>query len=258
MSQEPTIEVRANRLGGIAGKEWHHAYIVYTDADGRQCFLRGGPSGNGEGASPLGELSGGASRSSSVQSTQASTSGLSYGSGSNPASASDKQAGGPYGAIQTETRWLDTRAGTVKPIDYHPDEPYKTTVVSRGPQCEGQFLKMSQEMQSLQATNTRYSPLGPNSNTCVADGLRSANLPEKLPEGVWAPGFDQHIDTSKVTQAQRNAVVHDGNHEVKPPGAELEKTSDEPAVRRQSLKDKMRGSVEHDSPERSKGPAPKG
>jgi hypothetical protein len=110
MATEQTIEVRANRLGGIAGQDWYHLYIVYKDGAGNECFLRGGPQRGGppEAGGMLSEISGGAVNSSSVGSSRSSASGLTEGSGSNPSSASDKQAGGPFGNICTEVRWLDT------------------------------------------------------------------------------------------------------------------------------------------------------
>jgi hypothetical protein len=244
VKQQPAIEVRANRLGGIGGAEWHHAYIVYTDENGKQCFLRGGPTPTDPPpAMPISELSGGASRSSAIQSQQASTSGLSQGSSPNSASVSDKTPSGPYGTISTETRYLDKSPGAVLPVDYHPDQSYKSVVISQGPQCEGQFQQMCQEMQSIQGSNTRYSPLGPNSNTCVGQSLRSAGVAAKLPEGVWAPGFEQSIDTARITREQREAVCRDGNHETHPPGEHhVETASDIKSAERRSLKDQMRES----------------
>ena len=145
---------------------------------------------------------------------------------------------------RTDVEWLDKRPGSKLPIDYHPGQEYESVVVSRGPQCEQQFKQICSEMNSIQATNTRYSPFGPNSNTCVADGLRAGNIQPQLPEGVWAPGFEQHIDTSKVTQAQRDTVARDGQHSTqKPWEPEAEKKDparEEAAARRRELKDKMR------------------
>jgi hypothetical protein len=219
---EPYIEVRANKLGQLGNAEWYHLYAVYHDGKGNECFLRGGPSDRPATGltGSLSEISGGASNSASVQSTQASTLGVSHGSGSNPVSASDKTPDGPFGSIKTETRWLDTSPGAKLPVDYHPDNNvYKSVVVARGPGCEQQFRTMCDEVAKIEATGTRYSPLGPNSNTTVTTALRNANIEPKLPEGVIAPGAEQHIDTSKVNRQQLQDVKGDGDHDAPvPPG----------------------------------------
>lgn len=252
--EEPFIEVRANKLGQLGQAEWYHLYVVYHDGKGNQCFLRGGPSTHpgGDTGRNISELSGGASNSASVQTSASLTFGFSRGSGSNPASLSDKQPNGPYGSIQTEVRWLDNQPGSRLPIDYHPEHNvYKSIVAARGPECEHKFRMMCDAMIRIEATNTRYSPLGPNSNTCVTTSLRAAGIDSKLPEGVIAPGAEQHIDTSKVTRMQMSAVARDGDHEspAAKSGGNVRQAAapgqSDAAETRRSLRDQIRGSTEN-------------
>lgn len=251
--REPTIEIRAGRLGKIHNVEWDHLYIVYTDEKGHQCYLRGGPEYQAQGALLFSEVSGGSSRSSSMQSTKSSASGTTEGIGSNPTAQVDMGKGGPFGHIQTEVMWLDPKAGNRVPIDYHPGQHDKSVVVSRGPQCKGQFEKMCQEMNVIQASETRYNPLGPNSNSAVTQAARKAGIEPKLPEGAWAPGSEQSINTSKATPQKIAAAGKDGNHEpqkpasLEPPGA----PKDERQMRMQALKDKMRDSTAERGPAKS-------
>jgi len=186
------VEVKATQLGHIAGIHWYHLFIVFTDQDGEQYFFRGGPGKSPSlGGSKLsGELSGGSSHSASGGTSDASTSGKS-GSGSNPSSASDSEDGGPYGTIHT-------KSGKYEPgtIDYDPEA--KSVEVASGPDACKYKDKLEEQMKLIQDSNTRYSPLGPNSNSTVFTALRNVSIDPKVPDGVWAPGARTHISVPKI------------------------------------------------------------
>lgn len=180
-SPQCKLEVRASKLGQIGRVDWHHLFLVFTDATGTEYYYRGGP-GDSPGASgQLGQVSGGASGSGSESASRRLTSGSS-GSGINPS----RSSGAPFGTIITESG--PYTAGT---IDWDP-EAVKITVSEGVDTCRLQN-ELEREMTDIAATNTRYRPLGPNSNSAVTTVLRNLGITPKLPPGVLAPGSGMHI-----------------------------------------------------------------
>lgn len=180
--EEPPIckvEILANPLGTIPGVgTYYHLHLKVTRADGSVVGMRGGPSGNGPGGSSgsSSELTGGSSNNSS---------------GSNSSASDDT---GPYGTIVTEISPYDAAF-----IDYpEPGQTLHSRVVAEGPDVCGKLGDLEAQINAIETTNTRYNPLGPNSNTTVTTALGNAGFSADLPDGVWAPGSDQRIETSGV------------------------------------------------------------
>jgi hypothetical protein len=175
---ECKVEVRANKLSSLG---YYHMFIVFTDENGKEYFLRGGPSGSGGGsAASSGELSGGSSRAGSDSTS---------GSGSNPSAASDSSRGGigPYGDIVT--KYGEYLPGT---IDYDTGAPAVT--VMNGVDACAKYAELTAQMDAITASHTRYNPLGPNSNSVVFTSLKNVGITPKTPDDVWAPGKDAEID----------------------------------------------------------------
>lgn len=176
------IEIRANKLSSLG---YYHLFVVFTDESGKEFYYRGGPSAGGPGGSSglSGELSGGSSHNSSGSSSS--------GHGSNPSSASDSSGagdGGPFGFIVTESgRYLP---GT---IDYEPGA--KSVLIAEGPEVCPLRPRLDEQMRLIEASHTRYNPLGPNSNSTAYTAVRNVGLTPRVPGGVWAPGKDVVIST---------------------------------------------------------------
>ena len=168
------IEVRASEIGAIFGKSYSHLFIVFTDKDGIEYYLRGGPSGQTGSSGLSSGLSGGSSHSSSRGSS---------GSGSNP---SNSLSGSPWGYITTE--YGQYLPGT---IDYDP-EAKSIQVASGTESCSG-YRKLMEEMEKINNAHVDYNPLGPNSNSVVFTTLKNIGITPKLPEDVWAPGYETPI-----------------------------------------------------------------
>lgn len=174
-----SIEVRASQLNSTL--DYYHLFIVFTDGAGQQFFLRGGPTAAG-GRLPA-ELSGGSSNASSQSSS---------GSGSNSArssDSSDKEAGGPFGAIGTT--YGKYEPGT---IDWDPGA--KAVTLKKDADACALYGSLVAQMEAITASRTPYNPIGPNSNTTVFTALKNLGLDPVTPDGVWAPGKDQGIKTS--------------------------------------------------------------
>jgi hypothetical protein len=176
---ECSIEVRANQLSPLG---YYHLFIVFTDASGQQMYLRGGP-GGGTGGSSAGELSGGSSNASSQSSS---------GSGSNSSKSSDSsddKPGGPFGSIHT-------KYGKYEPGTIDWDPAAKSVSIKKDADACALYPALVAQMDAVGASHTRYNPIGPNSNTTVFTVLKNMGLDPAVPEGVWAPGKDQEIETS--------------------------------------------------------------
>jgi len=160
---------------------YYHLFIVFTDASGQQMYLRGGPSGHGGGSST--EVSGGSSNASSQSSS---------GSGSNSAKSSDSsddKPGGPFGTIRTQY-------GKYEPGTIDWDPAAKSMNIKKDADACALYPALVAQMDAVGASQTRYNPIGPNSNTTVFTVLKNMGLDPAVPEGVWAPGKDQSIETS--------------------------------------------------------------
>lgn len=175
------IEVAANRLGKVPIKgDYHHLHIIFTDEEGNKWGMRGGPSASPGSLGSSGDLSGGSSRGSSRSSS---------GSGSNSSSSSDSDGSGPFGTIITDVAQYDEEF-----IDYPQDgETLPKTTIAEGPDACAKFDDLKRQMRAIDASQTRYNPLGPNSNTTVFQALKNVGLAPKVPDGVWAPGASDTI-----------------------------------------------------------------
>jgi hypothetical protein len=170
------IEVKATYLGDLPGlPPHHHLFIVYTDSEGRQFRLEGGPTGGSSVSSALsGELS---SRSS----------------------GSSRSTSRPFGNIGT----VVNRYGPAYPAF---DAGAKSTVIytsSNPTQVYQAFQQLKAQVAYIGATGIRYDPLQQNSNAVVGSAIRNVfgnvNLSKILPDtngkDVWAPGAEiQLID----------------------------------------------------------------
>jgi len=172
-----TIEVRTNVIGNapIVG-EYSHAFIVYTNSEGEEFYLRGGPDGGGGSSSrPISDVTGGSTAN------PGGSSGSSNGS-SNPSRSGDLSSGRPFGNIDTE--YGPYVPGT---IDWNPNAD--SVVVARGEDLSGVYEQLKDQMDKIEDADIRYSPLGPNSNSTVATALDNVGIEPQLPAGVNAPGF---------------------------------------------------------------------
>jgi hypothetical protein len=200
------VDVRANKLSALG---YYHMFVVYTDEDGNEFYLRGGPSGGGPGGSSglSSELSGGSSDSASVKSSgsasdssqstsessgsDSSQSDSSQPSGSNPSASSDSSPGGagdggPWG-------YIGVKYGPYTPgtIDWDPGA--KSVTVANGPGICGKYSDLTKAFDGVEASKTRYNPLGPNSNSTVFSALKKVGITPQRPDDVWAPGYDTPI-----------------------------------------------------------------
>lgn len=169
------IEVRANQLSPLG---YYHMFIVFTDANGKEFYLRGGPSGSGPASSSglSSGLSGGSSQGSS---------------GSNSSASSDASSGGAPGG---SWGYIATQYGEYKPgtIDWDPGA--KAITLENSPSTCPKYEALKQTFDAITASKTSYNPLGPNSNSCVFTALRKVGITPAEPGGVWAPGADVPID----------------------------------------------------------------
>ncbi len=133
------IEVRAFKLSALG---YYHLYIIITDVNGKEWYMRGGP---------------------------------------------EKKSGG-YGKIVT--MYGEYVPGT---IDWQTGAPSVT--VMNSPAACGKADKLREQMDLIEATNTPYHPLGPNSNSTVYTALKNVGITPQKPVS-WAPGKDDEI---KVT-----------------------------------------------------------
>lgn len=175
-----TIEVRSYEIGSapIVG-DYSHAFIVYTNDEGQEFFLRGGPDGgNGVGSSrTAGEITGGGSANPSGSSDRSNGS-------SNPSRTGDSSFGRPYGNIATDygafvsgSTYDYGRPGTV------------SIVVAEGEDLSDVYEQLKVQADKIEDAGIRYNPLGPNSNSTVATILDNVGIEPRLPPGVNAPGF---------------------------------------------------------------------
>ncbi len=165
------IEIRATELNSVLG--YCHLFIVFTDENGTQYYLRGGPS-NGGNSSDSSGLSGGSSHASSRESSN---------SGSNPSNSSSNSS---WGHITTE--YGQYLPGT---IDYDPQA--KTVQVDSCTRSCPKYQILIEEMNKIENAHIVYNPLGPNSNSVVFTALRNIGIIPSLPDNVWAPGYDMPI-----------------------------------------------------------------
>lgn len=191
------IQVRATELNSTLG--YSHLYLVYTDAEGKEHYARGGPSAGGPGSSSgvSGQLSGGSSHNSSANGSNSSTSGGSA-SGSNPSTSGKR--GGPYGHIVTESGLYEE--GT---IDWDPNA--KSVDVLTGADACKKWEEIEKQMIAINDSKTAYSPLGPNSNSTVYTALKNVGIKPAVPSGVWAPGKDVSIKVATPKQSLSSATM---------------------------------------------------
>jgi hypothetical protein len=179
------IEVAGNKIGHapIMG-DYYHLHIIFTDANGKQWGMRGGPSASPGASGSSADLSGGSSRAGSRASS---------GTGSNSADSSTGGSG-PFGYIKTDVAPYDAEF-----IDYPQDgETLPKITVAEGDDICEKFDELKTQMSAIDASQTRYSPLGPNSNSTVFTALSNVGVQPKAPSGVWAPGA---TDTINLVQA---------------------------------------------------------
>lgn len=184
----------------VAGGAFHarHLFIITTDASGTEYVLRGGPSKNNV-PMPVSQLSGNSSQIGSQESS---------GSGSNPSASdsdssgskstgsnslgsnlSDSDDGGVYGTIYAKD--YGKYAPGVQ--DWYPDA--ERISVAEGPGWCNARERLATEMDSITAAKIPYRPLGPNSNSTVFTALKNIGIEPKVPEGIWAPGASQYLET---------------------------------------------------------------
>jgi hypothetical protein len=180
------IEVRANKIGDILGKEYYHTFIVYTDQKGTEYYLRGGPSGNPGSSGSSSELSGGSSGASGS---------------SNSRRSSDSSSGQPYGPITTE--YGNYTPGT---IDWNPVA--LSVVVAHGNNLQAVYQQLQSQMNAIKAANIPYNPLNENSNAAVFTGLRNVGITPQLPNDIWAPGFGTQLIQPNGLRISLDAPTH--------------------------------------------------
>jgi hypothetical protein len=162
---QPSIQVRANRLGQLPGSDPHyHLYIVVNDGKGNLTYYRGGPSGDG-----------GSSGGSSGATRGTTSSGRSSG-----------ESG--FGKIETEYG-----AHVPGSIDYQED----SRVIHQSNLNPGDVSRvkanLASQMDAIEGANINYFPTGPNSNSVVGTATRNMGLDVQIPSGMWVPGVETQL-----------------------------------------------------------------
>jgi hypothetical protein len=158
-----TVEVRYRGIGATANLA-NHAFITTTDSDSTN-FFRGGPSGVG--------IGGGSS-------------------GSGASSAGSNTSGGD----QAERGWgtIVTSRGAYVPgtPDWTTSPSAQHTVQTTHGNCDAIERNFAQTTDAIEASNTPYSPFGPNSNSTVREILERNGIQGVRP-AVTAPGWETTI-----------------------------------------------------------------
>jgi hypothetical protein len=158
-----TVEVRYRGIGATANIA-NHAFIVTTDSNSTN-FFRGGPSGVGIGSGS---------------------------SGSGASSASSNTSGGD----QAQRGWgtIVTGRGAYTPgtIDWTTNPSARQTVQTTPGSCDAIERDFARTADAIQASNTPYSPFGPNSNSTVREILERNGIQGVRPP-VTAPGWETTI-----------------------------------------------------------------
>jgi hypothetical protein len=158
-----TVEVRYKGIGATANIA-NHAFIVTTDSNSTN-FFRGGPSGVG--------IGGGSS-------------------GSGASSAGSNTSGGD----QAERGWgtIVTSRGAYVPgtPDWTTSPSAQHTVQTTHGNCDAIERGFAQTTDAIEASNTPYSPFGPNSNSTVREILERNGIQGVRP-AVTAPGWETTI-----------------------------------------------------------------
>lgn len=158
-----TVEVRYKGIGATANIA-NHAFIVTTDSNSTN-FFRGGPSGVGIGSGS---------------------------SGSGASSASSNTSGGD----QAQRGWgnIVTSRGAYTPgtVDWTTNPSAQQTVQTTHGNCDAIERGFAGTTDAIQASNTPYSPFGPNSNSTVREILERNGIQGVNP-AVTAPGWETTI-----------------------------------------------------------------
>lgn len=198
------VEVGANHIGHVPGMgDYYHLFVLYTDETGTTYYYRGGPSGSGlsgpsqasSGSSEQGSRgsSGSGSNPSAGSSESSGSSGSSSPSGgSSPGSTpeSSAQEGGAFG-------YIHVMHGQYLPSTIDWDPGARRVTIAEGNNVCGSGARLQTALNAVGNSRTPYRPLGPNSNTTVYTVLRNAGFTPQVPAGVWAPGKDDTITTSR-------------------------------------------------------------
>ena len=76
-------------------------------------------------------------------------------------------------------------------VDWYPKA--KSVTVASGSEACGLDACFVEHAETIEASNTPYALLGPNSNSVITTLLRDCGLPEEKPN-VWAPGWGMYIE----------------------------------------------------------------
>jgi hypothetical protein len=158
-----SVEVRYRGIGATANLA-NHAFIVTTDSNSTN-FFRGGPSGVGIGSGS---------------------------SGSGASSGSSNTSGGD----QAERGWgtIVTSRGAYVPgtPDWTTSPSAQQNVQTTHGNCDAIERGFAQTTDAIEASNTPYSPFGPNSNSTVREILERNGIQGVNP-AVTAPGWETAI-----------------------------------------------------------------
>jgi hypothetical protein len=158
-----TVEVRYKGIGATANIA-NHAFIVTTDGDSTN-FFRGGPSGVGIGSGS---------------------------SGSGASSASSNTSGGDQAERGWGTIVTSRGAYTQGTIDWTTNPSGQQTVQTVPGNCDAIERGFARTTDAIEASNTPYSPFGPNSNSTVREILERNGIQGVRPV-VTAPGWETSI-----------------------------------------------------------------
>ena len=152
------IELMASAVGKIGGVTWHHLYLVATDADGTQSYLRAGPQ-----SLPIGHLIG--------RTTQ-------YG---DALEDHEPPPAGPYGVITFSS-------GPYEPGSVDFDPVAENVTIADGAAAAPLWDKLQKTAQTLQEEKIPYDPVGKGANWALMEALQRCGVQPSLPPQRWAPG----------------------------------------------------------------------
>ena len=152
------LDLMASAAGKIGGVTWHHLFLLWTDAAGKQVCLRAGPQ-----CLPLEMLYG--------RKTQDGEAAEDY----------ERSPAGPYGLIAFSSAPYEP--GTV---DF---DPVAANVTLASGNAAAQLWDNVQEAaQALQKEEIPYDPVGKGGNWAITEALRRCGAQVALPPKRWAPG----------------------------------------------------------------------
>lgn len=194
------IEVRATELATIPGTNYethHHLFLVYTNNEGKEYYLRGGPERDIPRTSTkiVNDSTDGKDSSSIV-----SEGSIEYNLFGRVVSV--------YGEYRENT-----------PDWPKPGETVQSVIVAEGENLSEEYKKLQTEINNFNNANIPYNPFKSNSNSVVTSALRNIGIQPKIPPEVLAPGDETLLKgktASEVLKELREKAERRDKHKIDP------------------------------------------